>query len=206
LNVDGCRVPIDADADASQLRTMQRGQRIDDTNGQTWGLSKLAADEPQVVRPDGRWPANLIHDGSDEVLALFPESDGCQPHAVNSRNEQYDGWGTITNKHGETIGYEGAGSAARFFYTAKADKQDRLGSKHPTVKPVDLMRYLVRLITPPGGRVLDPFAGSGTTGMAALAEGFDCTLIEREAEAVADCRRRVAHVRGDDTPLFAGPE
>jgi len=71
---------------------------------------------------------------------------------------------------------------------------------------VDLMRYLVRLITPPGGRVLDPFAGSGTTGMAALAEGFDCTLIEREAEAVADCRRRVAHVRGDDTPLFAGPE
>jgi hypothetical protein len=78
-----------------------------------------------------------------------------------------------------------SGSAARFFYSSKADADDRLGSKHPTVKPVDLMRWLVRLVTPKGGLVLDPFAGSGTTGMACMAEGFDCHLIEREAEYAA---------------------
>jgi hypothetical protein len=69
---------------------------------------------------------------------------------------------------------------ARFFYTAKADAGDRIGSKHPTVKPVDLMQWLVRLITPPGGLVLEPFAGSGTTGEAAFREGMRCVMIERE--------------------------
>ena len=96
-----------------------------------------------------------------------------------------------------------AGSAARFFYSSKADAEDRCGSKHPTVKPVDLMAYLVRLVTPPGGIVLDPFAGSGSTGMACLREGFDCILIEREAEYVADINRRIAHVQGLDCPLFS---
>ncbi len=80
----------------------------------------------------------------------------------------------------------------------------RLGTKHPTVKPIGLMRWLVRLVTPPGGTCLDPFAGSGTTGMACLAEGFDCILIELEAEYIADIRRRIAHVSGADTPLFEG--
>lgn len=96
------------------------------------------------------------------------------------------------------------GSAARFFYNAKADAGDRLGSKHPTVKPVDLMAYLCRLVTPPGGTVLDPFAGSGTTGMACIRESFKCVLIEREAEYVADIKRRLSHVSGADTPLFGG--
>jgi hypothetical protein len=96
-----------------------------------------------------------------------------------------------------------SGSAARFFYSAKADAADRCGSKHPTVKPVDLMAYLVRMVTPPGGVTLDPFAGSGSTGMACLREGFDCILIEREAQYVADIHKRLAHVEGADTPLFA---
>lgn len=103
----------------------------------------------------GRWPANIVHDGSDEVEYAFPDG------------------------------------AARFFYTAKADKQDRMGSKHPTVKPVDLMQWLCRLITPPGGKVLDPFAGSGSTGEAAFREGFNAVLIEREPEYQADIRRRM---------------
>ena len=77
-------------------------------------------------------------------------------------------------------------------------------SKHPTVKPVDLMAYLCRLVTPLGGTVLDPFAGSGTTGMACMREGFDCILIEREAEYHADILRRISHVKGEDAPLFAG--
>ena len=96
-----------------------------------------------------------------------------------------------------------SGSAARFFYAAKADKQDRAGSKHPTVKPVDLIAYLCRLVTPSGGVVLDPFGGSGTTAAACAREGLDCILIEREAEYVADIERRVSHVSGTDSPLFA---
>ena len=84
-----------------------------------------------------------------------------------------------------------SGSAARFFYTAKADSDDRLGSKHPTVKPLDLMQYLVRLVTPRGGLVLDLFAGTGTTGEACIREGMRAVLIEREAEYQADIRRRM---------------
>ena len=95
------------------------------------------------------------------------------------------------------IAYGDSGSAARFFFSAKAGAEDRAGSKHPTVKPVSLMRWLARLVTPPGGLVLDPFAGSGTTGVACIAEGFDCILIEREAPYVADIRERLAHYSGE---------
>ena len=84
-----------------------------------------------------------------------------------------------------------SGSAARFFYSAKADANDRIGSKHPTVKPVDLMQWLCRLITPPGGLVLDPFAGSGSTGEAAWREGFRAILCEREEEYQADIQERM---------------
>jgi site-specific DNA-methyltransferase (adenine-specific) len=85
-----------------------------------------------------------------------------------------------------------SGSAARFFYCAKANAKDRAGSKHPTVKPVNLIRYFCRMVTPPGGIVLDPFAGSGTTGEAAHLEGFKVIMIEREARFIADIRRRMA--------------
>lgn len=108
----------------------------------------------------GRFPANLIHDGSEEVTALFPQT-------------------------GNT------GSAARFFYCTKAGKKDRAGSKHPTVKPIKLLRYLVRLVTPPSGTVLDPFAGTGTLAEAALLEGFSPVLIEREEEYQADIVHRL---------------
>jgi site-specific DNA-methyltransferase (adenine-specific) len=104
----------------------------------------------------GRWPANLIHDGSEEPSSLL-------------------------------------GSAARFFYCAKASKADRSAdNRHPTVKPTALMRYLCRLVTPPGGVVLDPFTGSGSTGKAAVSEGFDFVGIEREAEYVEIARARIA--------------
>jgi site-specific DNA-methyltransferase (adenine-specific) len=83
-----------------------------------------------------------------------------------------------------------SGPAARFFYSAKASKADRNGSKHPTVKPISLMEWLCTLITPPGGTVLDPFAGSGTTGIAATNKGFSAVLCEREAEYVTDIKRR----------------
>jgi DNA modification methylase len=94
---------------------------------------------------------------------------------------------------------EFAPAAARFFYTSKADQDDRIGSKHPTVKPLDLMQYLVRLICPPKGLVLDPFAGSGTTGEAAFREGMRAVLIECEAEYLKDIERRIEL-------LMAGPD
>lgn len=149
-------------------------------------------------KTEGRWPANVIHDGSEEVLQGFPPEAGAFGPVRGTEPSKPAKFSRVGGAfHGDS------GSAARFFYTAKADAADRLDSKHPTVKPVDLIAYLVRLVTPPGGLVLDPFAGSGTTGMACMREGFRAVLIEREAEYVADIKRRIAHVKGEDAPLFA---
>jgi site-specific DNA-methyltransferase (adenine-specific) len=143
---------------------------------------------------DGRWPANVAHDGSDEVLAAFPETmarGNVGPSERHAKGEIFKNYGAAGDCGGSKY-LSDSGSAARFFYSAKADKQDRWGSRHPTVKPIDLIRWLVRLVTPPGGLVLDPFAGSGTTGAAAFAEGRNAILIEREAEYIADIERRTA--------------
>ena len=142
-----------------------------------------------------RWPANVIHDGSEEVVGAFPESSS---GALTADHQINGGWkGTVncygTGERGGTNEYSAnSGSSARFFYTAKADADDRLGSKHPTVKPLDLMQYLGRLLTPPKGIVLDCFAGTGTTGEAAWREGLNAVLIEREEEYQSDIRRRMA--------------
>jgi DNA modification methylase len=170
----------------------------------------------------GRWPANFIHDGSEEVVGLFPQSNGgAFPKKSNiPTGKHYDGgWGAVDNKERTEMG---SGSAARFFYCAKASKADRdagcegidarfaptmgngIGGKehdpetaspkrnhHPTVKPTDLMRYLCRLVTPPNGIVLDPFNGSGSTGCAAVLEGFQYIGIEREAEYIAISEKRI---------------
>ena len=93
----------------------------------------------------------------------------------------------------------------RFRYSGKADGADRADSLHPTVKPVSLLQWMVRLVTPKGGTILDPFAGSGTTGEAAMLEGFDALLIEQDAQHATDIRHRVARWSGLDTPLFAEP-
>lgn len=195
LNIDGCRIEGIKDVPASPRRAPQK---------ETYGdLSKDPGTGSGWNPNVGRWPANVCHDGSEEVVRAFPDrkTGGGGVTKENHNSSVYSG--PASSRDRETIGYADNGSAARFFFSAKADTADRLGSKHPTVKPVDLMRWLVRLITPPGGTVLDPFAGSGTTGMACLAEGFDCILVEREDEYVADIRRRLAHVKGEDTPLFA---
>jgi site-specific DNA-methyltransferase (adenine-specific) len=174
------------------------GRSTANVNGNAYGngLGGIVA----APHPAGRWPANVIHDGSDEVMGAFPDS---APSSGRPRNNKASiGYGG-SDVDFLTVGYEDAGgSAARFFYSSKADKDDRLSSRHPTVKPVDLMAYLCRLVCPPGGLILDPFAGSGSTGMACMREGFDAILIEREAEYVADIRRKIAHVSGEDTPLF----
>jgi site-specific DNA-methyltransferase (adenine-specific) len=138
----------------------------------------------------GRWPANILHDGSDEVVNAFPSSNSSRSEVTSKPGAVY-GNGSGLPAHTGIYGFDDSGSAARFFYSAKADAEDRSGSKHPTVKPVDLMQWLCRLITPPGGTVLDPFAGSGSTGEAAWREGFNCILIEREDEYLDDIRRRL---------------
>ena len=136
----------------------------------------------------GRWPANVCHDGSDEVLELFPETKS------GTRNSGMRlGMGYHGGNGGKAEQFAGdSGSAARFFYCAKSSKTDRgADNKHPTVKPTDLMRYLCRLVTPPGGVVLDPFMGSGSTGKAARLEGFHFIGIEREAEYVEIAKARI---------------
>ena len=196
INVDGCRVKHGSDVN---LFAMQR-QRAEGT-GHSIGkgfVGSILGKEIPTYKPAGRWPANTIHDGSDEVVGLFPvttsgfKSGGAyaRESGVHEGGQRIDG----------TSCYADSGSAARFFYTAKASKADREGSTHPTVKPTTLMRYLCRLVTPPNGIVLDPFTGSGSTGKAAMMEGFRFIGIEREAEYVEIAKARIANA---ERPLVA---
>ena len=143
----------------------------------------------------GRWPANVIHDGSDGVLdafAAFGDRPGQQGRARTDGAAQGNAvYGAIKNGTTNPEPRNDTGSAARFFYSTKATAADRAGSAHPTVKPLALMRYLLTMVTPPGGRVLDPFCGSGTTLQAALECGFSPTGIERDADYAADVLRRL---------------
>lgn len=185
LNIDGCRVG----GEHTYTPRLTANANMNDDGWQKIGQ----AAEP--VTAAGRWPANLIHDGSDEVVGLFPETGKSTGGRIGNA-----GGGSVQNVpvgkfEAGNPGYGDTGSAARFFYCAKASKTDRgEGNTHPTVKPTDLMRYLTRLVTPPGGTVLDPFAGSGSTGKACALEGFEFIGIEREAEYCDIARARIAHV------------
>lgn len=180
INVDGCRV---TGSDNPVKWSSPRG-----------GIWTTDSEATGVLREStsGRWPANLIHDGSDEVLAAFPASASPwigNPNSGAKGGKMFGGSDQAINEKPE---YRDAGSAARFFYCAKASKSDRgAGNTHPTVKPTDLMRYLCRLVTPPGGVVLDPFLGSGSTGKAAVLEGFRFIGIEQSAEYLAVARARI---------------
>jgi DNA modification methylase len=157
------------------------------------------ANSPTRYDNRGRWPANLIHDGSQQVMNLFPKTKpggnltGIEPSS-RSKNVYGPSKRKSWNSHGDN------GSAGRFFYCAKASRQDRdegledllHRNEHPTVKPTALMQYLCRLVTPPGGVVLDPFMGSGSTGKAAVNEGFRFIGIEREPEYFEIACARIA--------------
>ena len=145
LNINGCK--IGSDILPSQIAGKAQ-------------LGTFARKDMVTPERQGRWPTNVLWDGSDAIQSVFVE----QHVAV----------------------------ALHFFYSAKADAADRLGSKHPTIKPLDLMRYLVRLVTPKNGTVLDMFAGTGTTGEAALLEGMRAILIEREPQYQIDIANRMA--------------
>jgi len=226
INIDGCRVSTTESWGAS-------GELTDGDSVHDYGDGLNNSGRSGAHRA-GRHPGNLLHDGSPEVVALFPDSGG-QRGALKGhskvRQSPNGTFGTFGPAHDVELRGD-AGSAARFFnsfgysdveqvmrltgctdaegrelvayleqhrpvspeqptfYQGKATKADRAGSKHPTVKPVSLMQWLVRLVTPVGGTVLDPFAGSGTTGEAARREGFNCVLMEAEDQFAADIRAR----------------
>lgn len=130
----------------------------------------------------------------DEVLAAFPNAPGQQGALTGDERRKAQVYGKFAGVAAHQPRGD-AGSAARFFYCAKASKSDRgADNVHPTVKPTELMRYLCRLVTPPGGVVLDPFMGSGSTGRGAVLEGFRFVGIECEEEYVAIARARIEHV------------
>jgi site-specific DNA-methyltransferase (adenine-specific) len=202
INVDACRVPHGEVLSAPRSDPANRSGIVGAAMQARGNAERNAvAQAASIDRTNtlGRFPANLLHDGSAEVEALFPRSSdgvavGRNRSGGRKAGEIYGDYGNLASPD---VGYGGSGSAARFYYSAKAGPLDRLGSEHPTVKPVDLMRWLVRLVTPPGGLVLDPFAGSGTTGIAALAEGADAELIDLVPAHVADVEAKLAHLRGD---------
>lgn len=191
LNIDGCRV------ETEETITATRNVALGSSGSGVFGGAAVPGVYEQ--KAGGRFPANLVHDGSREVVEAFPVVGvgraGGRSTGRNFGQGEDDGSKDLPRTGHDDQG----GSSARFFYSAKADSTDRAGSKHPTVKDVDLMMWLVRLVTPKGGVVLDPFAGSGTTGEACIAEGMTAVLVEREAKFCADIRRRIAL-------FYGGPE
>jgi site-specific DNA-methyltransferase (adenine-specific) len=217
LNIDGCRV---GDFQNSTPSGVDRRNAALAEAGYRPGTYQMGDKPPDT--PPGRWPANLIHDGSDEVRATFPQAKGQQGDLTGHTKSRGNGiYGDMAPAHDALARIESDTSAARFFYCAKTSKADRnegldnftpattsdgravvadnayqrgktkRANTHPTVKPTDLMAYLCRLVTPPGGAVLDPFMGSGSTGKAAVREGFAFIGIEREADYLRIATARI---------------
>lgn len=189
LNIAGCRVEISETDSVAMERCNTPGSGRHLLVKQTGVYGRYDGAAGNLNTKQGRWPANLVHDGSPEVLAVFPaDQPSCNSPAKGpAKNEFFKG-----NDHQGAIYPGERGSAARFFYCAKASRSERgEGNNHPTVKPIALMRYLCRLITPPKGLVLDPFLGSGSTAIAASLERFSIIGIERDQSYVELAQRRI---------------
>lgn len=219
LNIDGCLVPFAGQADENESKGKNRHADFGTDSPVTQHAYGEYNRLQENYNPPGRWPANLIHDGSDDVIDLFPvQKSGSRAAGVRKGMGFH---GATGDGGSEVVG--SSGSAARFFYCAKASRKDRneglsdpgpqfqhgntlrkventetKGNNHPTVKPTDLMAYLCRLVTPPGGVVLDPFMGSGSTGKAAMREGFRFIGIELDEGYLAIAQARIAHEAGKD--------
>lgn len=221
INVNGCRIPVEDDTYAEKCASVVGLES--NRNGSCYGEWNQARTDSYSA--DGRWPANVLHDGTPELIAMFPDID--TQHIEKLSDCSAIGSTSFNAMRGNrpARGYDGNGSAARFFYCAKASRFDReegcdhLEKKplnwssgdqnpgsfqsegtdkaarnyHPTVKPTELMRWLCRLVTPPGGIVLDPFMGSGSTGKASVLEGFTFMGIEMAEEYIGIARARITH-------------
>jgi DNA modification methylase len=189
INVDGCRVKFAGEADESEAKT--KNQHADFGSGpmtnQVFG--KYSRDRDNY-EPTGRWPANLIHDGSEEVTGLLGEAARffyCPKASKRDRDEGCEGMPVVD-----------CGTYAQDEWTRQnmGGFAQKRRNHHPTVKPTDLMRYLCRLVTPPDGWVLDPFTGSGSTGKAAMLEGFRFVGAEQYPEYIEIARARIGHAAG----------
>ena len=214
INIDDSRVP---------------GEPVPINKLEEWSGfgQKIEPDYKQEMNTSGRFPANFIHDGSDEVVELFPQAKGGAYPAVRGKSDigAFAQGGTHKDKPNQARVMGDDGSAARFFYCAKANSKDRneglenhkngqrdlfsgnnntnadnsindedkRKNTHPTVKPTELMRYLIKMVTPAGGTVLDPFAGSGSTGKAAMLDDYKFVGIEMNEEYVAIAKARIEH-------------
>ena len=195
INIDACRVETD-----ERLYTHgdEGGKR---KAGNSYGTFKGMEAQQSAGQKIGRYPANLVHDGSQEVLDLFPDSKG-QQGAIRgtepSRTGEHGIYGTYAGARTPNEPRSDSGSAARFFYCAKATRKERgEGNDHPTVKPIALMEWLVKLVTRDDALVLDPFAGSGSTLLAAQNLGREFIGIEREPRYCDIARTRLG-VGGQD--------
>jgi DNA modification methylase len=202
LNIDKCRV------EASDGVNLARNNAPGDNGwkNSSGGKNAAALRQDEGLPQLGRWPSQLVHDGSDCVMAEFAKYGEKKTGAIKAGiyvdNQQRNIYGKYNGFDNEEHAAS-TGSAARFFYCAKPSKSERNAdgeNNHPTLKSLALMRYLITLITPPGGIVLDPFAGSGTTIRAALELGFDAVGIEQDPEHFATMQRRAAAAT---LPLFA---
>jgi len=231
VNIDGCRVATDENLNGGAYSSSGGRDSLagDERNGAAQGMFQPGKTvETDFVQPVGRHPANLLHDASPEVVAMFPTTESGAPGTRRKPHSTGSMSGTLGMLDAAEDAYGDSGSTARFFnsfpldadpvkYHGKASTPDRMaqclicesryvGMKpdcgcrsedgktsvrgHPTVKPIGLQEWLITLVTPPGGTVLDPFAGSGTTGQAAKNLGFDCILMEAEEVFAADIRFR----------------
>lgn len=187
VNVDGCRV----ETDESTVRSCNGAGR-----SSSYDLAQYGSKRTNGGHPSGRFPANVILDDSEEVQEMFPVTSRGKP-GIKYQGNNGAAYGAESRPPGTQMeGFADSGSAARFFYCAKASKHDRteggkVDNKHPTVKPTDLMRYLCRMVTPKGGTVLDPFCGSGTTGKAAKLEGFGFVGIDSDKESIDIAKQRI---------------
>jgi len=202
LNIDACRVATDDALPGAG------GERV--TDNEVYGKG-LGVSSGRSAELGGRWPANVVLDEhaaaalDEQVGPLTSGKGNVRKESGADRNGNTGAaYGAESRPAGSAmVSYGDSGGASRFFYQAKAptrerptySREDGTRVAHPTVKPVSLMRWLVRLVTPPGGTVLDPFAGSGATVEAALAEGFDVLAVEREADYLPLIQQRIDRVK-----------
>ena len=189
LGIDRCRIPApEGLTSGGQMTPKTRNTYAQDAWTKAWVKPR------SQEHPLGRWLANVTHDGSDEVMEAFAAFGESKSRIGKPRGSAAPGVGWGMTKTGAE--YDDAGTPARFFYAAKASKADRgEDNTHPTVKNTVLMRWLCRLIAEPGDIILDPFAGSGSTLVAAIAEGMNAVGIERDPEYHAIAQRRIADAR-----------
>lgn len=195
LNIDACRIAHSGSENMAAIQAPSSST-----------FSAAASDwTTMTYKPGGRWPANVVLD--EDQAAELDQQSGNRPggtypaaHQIKSQPGQANGtmnggWNGVTRT--EAVKLDDSGGASRFFYVAKAPARERPkvdGTAHPTVKPLTLMRWLCRLVTPPNGVILEPFAGSGTTVEAALLEGFRVVAIEREADYLPLIQARLDRV------------